>query len=1056
MTKFALQRPVTIIMAFLGITLIGVISWQRLRLELLPSLNIPQITVVTSYENTPPEEMESLVTKPVEGALAGVSNVKRIRSVSREGVSLVTLDFNWGTEMNFAALDVREKLDLIRDTLPRDAKSPVVMKYDPSTLPVLALNVSGEQNLLELRRIAQDQIKRDLERIDGVASATVTGGLEREILVSVDQGRLMAHRIPLNALLEELKNANFNFPGGKIETRYTDLRIRTLGEFEKIEDMERVVVGWGKGNSPVYLKDVAIVKDTHKEPKNLSRVNGKSSVVISVLKAADANTVQVAENVHKEIDRINKQLRPKAEMTVAYDQSRFIKASIRDLREDGILGGILAFLVILFSLESLGSALIIATALPISILTTFSLMYMNGMTLNIMSLGGLALGIGDIMDSGIVVLENTARLRGGGMPVRTAILTGADEMRRPVMASIFSHIVIFLPILFMKGISGQFFAQLAITISFSLIISLFVAFTLIPTLEVYQFRRPMEGPMEGIDAGRKGPHGSGPWRWISSFLSPLFRGTERGIVYSRRVYERILRWALDRPGTVLVLAFVLLAISVALLTRVGREFIPKADQGQFVVKVTAPPSSSLTATEGVVDRIEKMLLGMPEIERVVSSIGSTGEEGIGFQLESTGLDTAQIMVTLKDRRERERSVEVVVNDLRARTASLKDITVEYILQQDILQFSRQMGKAPEILEIKGDDREPLRGLTQEIMEKMRQMRGLTDIEWSLSQEGPEVRIEVDRPRAASLQLTAKDIGETLRTAVEGSVATQFREEDKEVDIRVRLREIDREGLPDLERVLIYTPAGESVPLSTLARVVEGQTPGEIQRRDQSRVIVISANLVGRKLDQVTEELEGMLKTIRFPEGYSYRFTGEVEEMRESSRSLFLALAFAVLIVYMILASQFESFLYPFIILFSIPFSVVGVTLALLITQKTLSLGVYIGAILLAGIVVNNAIILIDCVIQLRKEERPLLEALVEAGRLRFRPILMTAATTVLGTLPLGFSWGEGSEIRSPMAIAVVGGMTTSTLLTLVIVPVIYLIVERVRGILKRGIRGSQG
>ena len=1052
MTRFALQRPITIIMAFLGITLVGVISWQRLRLELLPSLNIPQITVVTSYENTPPEEMESLVTKPIEGALAGVSNVKRVQSVSREGVSLVTLDFNWGTEMNFASLDVREKLDLIRDALPRDVKSPVVMKYDPSTLPVIVLNVSGEVSPLELRKIAQDEIKRDLERIEGVASAMVTGGLEREILVSVDQGRLMAHRIPLNGLLEELRNANFNFPGGKIETRYTDLRIRTLGEFEKIEEMEGVVVGRGTGNAPVYLRDVAVVEDTHKEPRSISRVNGKGSVVISVLKAADANTVQVAEGVHREMERINKQLRPRAEVTLAYDQSRFIKTSIRDLRDDGILGGILAFLVILFSMKNLGAALIIATALPISILTTFSLMFAKGMTLNLMSLGGLALGIGDVMDSGIVVLENTDRLRGEGTGARVAILKGADEMRRPVMASIFSHIVIFLPILFVRGISGQFFIQLALTISFSLIVSLFVAFTLIPTLEAYQFGRMNDAMLpEG-----KASHGRGPMAWASSFLSPLFNLAEKGIGLSRQSYERTLRWALDRPGRVLLLALVALALSLVLLAGVGREFIPKADQGQFVIKVTAPPSSSLAATDQSVDRIEKLLLGMPEIERVVSSVGSTLDEGIGFQTESTGLNTAQIMVTLRDRSKRKRSVDEIVSELRSKAAAWKEITVEYILQQDILQFSRQLGKTPEFLEIKGDERETLRKLSEEVMEKMREVKGLTDIEWSLGQEGPEIRVEVDRLRAASLQLTTKDIAETLRTAIEGTVASQFREEDKEIDVRVRLREGDRRGLPDLERILVYTPARESVSLSSVARVVEGRSPGEIRRRDQSRVIVLAANLTGRKLDQCTEELERKLQTVRFPEGYSYRFTGEVEEMRESSRSLIFALAFAVLIVYMILASQFESLLYPFIILFSIPLSVVGVALALLITQKTLSLGVYIGAILLAGIVVNNAIILLDCVIQLRREGRPLREALIEAGKLRFRPILMTAATTVLGTLPLGLSWGEGAEIRSPMAIAIVGGMMTSTILTLVIVPVVYLTVEQAREFIGRAVRGRRG
>jgi HAE1 family hydrophobic/amphiphilic exporter-1 len=1018
LTEIALHRRVTVLMAFLAIVLLGIISWQRLPLDLLPSLSYPQITILTAYENVAPSEIEPLITKPIEAAVGTVKGLRQITSSSKEGISLVTLDFEWGTDINLAALDVREKTDVIRESLPREMDSPIIVKYDPASLPIMTLAVSAPADLTELTRVAFEEMKRDIERIEGVALARVSGGVEREILIAVDQGRLFAYGIPIAKIVDALKAANFNFPGGKIEQPYREIRIRTMGQFQTLKDFGKVVVGKTSQNIPVFLTDVAEVIDTFKDQSSSSRMNGKRSIGISIFKQADANTVQVARKVHQDLKRLEKKLNPKGEIIVAFDQSKFIQNAIEDLHWAGVMGGGLAFLVLLLFLHSLRSALIITTAIPISVLGTFALMYFSGISLNMMSLGGLVLGVGMLVDNGIVILENISRHREKNPQGYEATFIGVEEMKNPVIASTLAHVIVFLPIIFVKGLAGKFFAQLALTISFSLLLSILVALLLNPMLD--SLRRPASS-LAQMGARAKSPFGK----------------IDRGMKTLEVLYGRTLSWALQNRKKVLLLTVVFFLFTLSFIPKMPMEFMPNVDQGQFLLKVTTPPESNLRATERVISQIEEILLQRPEVQTITANIGYDKKEKAEKSLGELETNVGYLMVTLKDRRERKRSVEQLVNEIRPGIAQIPKAEVEYILQQNILQFLKQKKKTPELLEIRGMDLEKLQALSHDVRERLKEIKGLKDIESSMGRVESEVQVVVDREKAASYKLTLKEVADTIKVAMEGEVATKFFEKDKEIDIRVRLRKVDRQDIPDLKKILIHTPLKSDIPLSEIASVTPAESLKEIQRRDQNRVAFIYANVTGRKFSESLEEVKEAIRPIQLPEGHFILISGEGEEMRDSFQKLMFALLLSVVLVYMLLASQFESLLHPFTIMFSVPLAIIGVMGALFLTGHSLSLGVYIGGIMLGGIVVNNSIILVDYTNTLRKKGIPRQDAVIEGGTTRLRPILMTALTTILGLVPLAISFGEGSEIRAPLAITVIGGLTSSTLLTLFIIPILY-------------------
>jgi hydrophobic/amphiphilic exporter-1 (mainly G- bacteria), HAE1 family len=1021
LTRFALNRPVTVLMIFAAVALIGLISWNRLPVELLPSLNYPQLTVMTAYENVAPPEIESLISKPIEEAVGTVQGVTRVASVAKEGVSLVTLDFDWGTDMNIAALDVREKIDGISDALPRDMETPVIIKFDPTSLPIMTVGIAGKVGMPELTRIATEEIKQQLERVPGVALARISGAVEREILVSVDSGRLFAYGIPISKIVERLKEANFNFPGGRIEQGKHEIRIRTMGQFESLKDLEDVVIATTGAKIPVFLRDVAQVRDTFKDRTSFFTVNGSQSVGISIFKQADSNTVQVARDVRGVLDRLRKKLEPRVVPVIVYDQSTFIQESISDLELAGIIGGAIAFLVLLLFLRSFSSALIITTAIPISVLGAFTLMYLMGISLNIMSLGGLALGVGLLVDNGIVILENIHRHAQGGGSRSEAVIAGAEEMYTPVLASTFAHIVVFVPILFVHGISGKFFSQLALTISFSLVISIFVALALNPMLEAWSLRA---------------------WN-RQFFLNPPWQFPDRALRSVAKVYRRGLVLSIANKKKIILGTFVVFASSVCLLPVIGREFLPQVDQGSFVLQVTTPPGTTLESTGESALQVGEILSAEPEVKDVFVNIGYDKKEKAESVLGETKSNVAKVTAVLREKRMR--TTGEVVNAVRTKIALISGIQVDYIVNQDVTQFMRQKQRVPELLEIRGPDTETLRRLSAQVVERLKTVQGLKDVTSSLGQEEPEIQISIDREKAASYGLDVKKIGDTLRTAMDGEVATKYRDQAQDVDIRVRLRKGDRRSILGLQKIFIHTPNGGAIPLSEVAVLVKGMLLRQIQRRGLSRVSLISANISGIKQGDALQSIRGAIKDISVPPDYEIALSEQEKEMGKSFRGLSFALLLSIVLVYMLLASLFESFLYPFIIMLSVPLAAVGVFLALLVTGKAVSLGVYIGGIMLGGIVVNNSIILVDYINTLRKKGLAREEAIVEGGMARLRPILMTAMTTILGLVPLALAVGKGAEIRSPLAITVIGGLTTSTVMTLIVVPVMYALLEDLKG-----------
>lgn len=1047
--RFAVRRPVMVAMIFVGIILLGVISYMRLPRELFPPITFPQLTVMTNYENAAPEEIEVLITKPIEEACSSVNNIKRISSTSREGVSLVMLEFGWGTSMDFAALNVREKIDLVKEKLPRESEDPIVMKFNPFELPVMTLSVSADMPLYEVREISKKIIKNQLEKAEGVAAVQITGGLEREILVTLDLGRLNAAKLSALSVMEALKNSNVNYPAGTIHGHFYDYLIRTMGEFTSLEDIEASPVGLDKSeeyeaqeqqelnitqlpltepsdderrltdNRVVLLTDVGEVHDAFKEITSISRYNGRENVSVTVQKQAGSNTLQVVENVKKAIKSLRADL-PKGRnirITTVYDQSIFVRQSINRVFEDAVVGGILAFLVILIFLRNLRSSTIVITSIPTSILATFSLMYFSDITLNMMSLGGLALGIGRLVDDAIVVIENVYRHCQLGLKPKEAAVVGAAEVSNAIIASTLTTIVVFLPMLFVKGVAGQLFSHMALTVTFALLASMVGAMLLIPML----VSRGGENQLQEIQ-----------WlRFFEKFLNTV-----------EAFFLRVLNWFLDNRAKSLTIVLLLFLFSMILFLPLKKEFMPKVDQGQFVVKINLPTGALISRTDRVAHQLEDILLSIPEIYDVTLNVGSSKDDELGQTAESMGPHQATVMVNLKQKRKR--STSDVVQEVKARVDKLDTgpARFEYMVQDSALQVSAFTGGAPVAIIIKGTDLNLMEKMTKDVELMLMEIKGAYGIKNSLVEEAPETKVYIQRDKSALYNLSVDDISRTAKLAIKGSTDTKFKEPGKdEVDIRVRLREEDRSNVGDLRQLFIHSPLEIQVPLNEVAYIGVGVGPSEIRRQDRQRYIMVTANLYKRSLNEVLRELQPRLDKYPVPEQYFIDLGGESEQMAESFQSLMFALALAVLLVYMIMASQFESLIQPFIIMFCVPLSLIGVVWILFLTMTPLSIVVFIGMIMLIGIVVSNGIILIDYANLQREQGATPLDAIVRASKVRMRPILMTAFSTVIALIPLALAIGEGAELMAPLAVTVIGGLTSSTFLTIVVIPVIYLVTE---------------
>ncbi len=1050
--QFSIRRPITTVMIYLGVVLLGLIAWSRLPQELFPPITYPQLTVVTRYKDAAPEEIELLVTKPIEEVAGTVSGLRRISSISKEELSLVIAEFNWDTHMDFAALGVREKIDLIKERLPRGAEDPVVIKYNPFELPVMVLNLTGDAPPNELLNIARKQIKNEVEKVEGVAAVNISGGLEREILVEVDQGRLQAAGLPISQVVDALSKTNLNYPAGTIKEAFYEYLIRTMGEFSLVKEIPDIAVGVDetrespekeaqrqqkesvggplekeKGLAPrqrlLLLKDVAVVKDTFRDPESISRYNGKGNVSLSIQKQAGANTLQLAKKVKETISQIQMTLPPGIRIAVAYDQSLAIHNAVNGVLSEAMQGGVLAFLMLYLILGSIWAAVNVSLAIPISVLATIAVMYFSGMTVNVISMGGLALGIGMLVDAGIVVVENIARYREQGRPPAEAAVEGTAEVASAIAGSVLTTVVVFLPMIFVVGIAGQLFKELGYTVTLSLMASWAVSMTL-TSLFASKVRANMEG---------RSP--------IEPLLQKLYK-----------LDMRLVRWFLKNKAVGALIMGVLLAVSLVALTRLDRETLPRVDQGQFILRVNLPPGTRLDSTDKVTGRIERVLQAMPEVRDVTITIGSSKEKRAEELLETLGSHQAQILVNLWPRHRgfghappgtRSKTTAELVQELKDTLVRepLEGAEVEYLLQESVFKSAFISG-APVVVEVKGTDLPKLEKLSDRVRSDLEGIPGLYGVQTSLIPPSPETKVHVLKDRASTYHLSVSDIALTAQTAVKGFVATKFKEEGKEVDIRVRLRKRDREDLSQVRRLLIHSPLDLDVPLAEVAELSVGKGPTEIRHLDQQRTLLISAQLFRRPLEETFQDVNSALEKLKLPPGYTAALTGESRQMKESFASLAFALVLSVLLVYMVMASELESLWQPFLIMATIPMSLIGVALGLTVTHTPISVMSGLGFIILAGVVVDNGIVLIEFINHERSQGMPLEEAVAQASQIRLRPILLTAGTTIAGLLPLSLGLQQGAELQIPMGITMMWGLGVSTFLTLVYLPTVYVVGAR--------------
>jgi HAE1 family hydrophobic/amphiphilic exporter-1 len=1015
------RRPVLTFIVFFIVVLLGVVSLSRLSIDLMPEITYPTISVITSYGNVGPQEMEELVSRPLEEALAAVQGVEEITSTSTEGRSMVRVSFEWGTDLDVAANDIRDRVDRAMGRLPEDIERPMIRKFDLSAFPILILGASGELDPLDLRQIVEDQVKYRLERTPGVAAVDIWGGLNREIHVSLRAGQLKALGLSTDEILAALRNENRNIPAGLFDKGNLEVLMRTQGEFTSIEEIKNTVVTLRDG-VPIQVRDVADVADLSEEVRQTIRIDGKPGLRVSISKQSGANTVKVAEAAKAEIERINRDI-PQIQLTPLIDTSKYIRQSISNVGIATIAGGILAIIVLLVFLQNISSTAIIATAIPISVTATFGLMYFSGLTLNIMTFGGLALGIGMLVDSSIVVLESIYRHREeGGRPKQSA-LDGTGEVWSAILASILTTIVVFLPVVFIRGMSGTMYQQMAIVVAFSLLCSLIVALTLIPMLSSrFLYYRPSKQVARG---GRTG-------------LGRVYAFSERTLKRVDEHYSDVLGWALGHRRIVVGITAALFIASIVLVRFIGVELMPAADEGEVRVDLEMEVGTRLEIIDQATLNVEEII--RTEVPEMVSMLSRAG--GGGWR--SRGGHTAQVRVTLVPRAERRRSSEDIANALRSSLGGIPGVSIRTRAGQGL--FLLRMGTSENDnvnVEIRGYDLETAHALALAVEQVMKTVPGITDTRISREEGTPERLIRIDRQKAADLGLTVSRIGETLQTAIGGTYASYYREAGKQYRILVRLSEEDRRDLDDLLDLTVINNQGNPVILRNVVNTVSQEGPVRLERKDQERIITIDANFTGRDMGSVISEIRAGLRAVPVPKDFAVMFGGDYEEQQEAFHELLLSFVLAILLVYLVMAGQFESFRDPFVVLFSIPTAIIGIVITMILTGTIFSLQAYIGCIMLAGIVVNNAILLVDYTNQLRRKAgMSMMDAISLAGSRRLRPILMTTATTVLGLLPLSIGFGEGGEAQAPLARVVIGGLLSSTLVTLVLVPVMYSVFER--------------
>jgi hydrophobic/amphiphilic exporter-1 (mainly G- bacteria), HAE1 family len=1016
----SVRRPITAIMLSLVVILLGSIAFTRLPVDLMPELVYPTLTIRTEYPNVGPQEIEDLISRPIEEAVAAIAGVEEITSSSSEGNSTVRVAFTWGTDLDEAADEIRTRIDRIRSTLPEGSQPPRVFKFDLSAFPIIFLGVSSQSmGPIELREFTEERINRRLERIPGVASIDIRGGLRRQIQIELDRDRMLSLGLSADEVTRLLREENLNRPAGKVEEGNLDVFLRTVGEYRAAEEVGATVVAVREG-TPIYLRDIAEVKEGVEEITTYTRINGQPGIRVAINKQSGANTVQVANAIQREVERINADY-PNVRLITIIDTSQYIKNSIANVRNSAIIGGILALFILLLFLRSERSTIVIATTIPISVIATFALIYFTGYTLNIMTFGGLALGVGMLVDNAIVVLENIFRKREEGADAKKSATEGASEVAMAITASTLTTMAVFLPIVFMEGVSGVMYKQLAVVVAFALFASLAVALTLIPVLS----SRILGGAAHG-----------------KSLLSPVYRRSGAVLDWMERRYRAAIEWSLANRKKVILGAFLLFIGSLGLVPFIGTELMPKTDEGEVRIDAEMAVGTRLELTDRAIRQLEAIVRQeIPEAQNILTSVGGGGWG-------ASSAHRGDIRVSLVPQSERARSSAEIADALRPKVSRLPGVTVRTREGTGLFVMRIAFGGGDEGLqvEIRGFDLQRGFALAEEVRAAMENVPGISDVRLGRDPGRPERVIRIDREKIARLGLSMNRVASIIETNVAGSRATVLRRAGREYDIFVRLREGDRQILSDIESVSLVSPGGETVALRNVIDISYSAGPVAIDRKDQERVQYVSGNVAGRDLGSVAADVRTALREIDVPDGFALVIGGEYEEQQEARRALLITLLLAIVLVYMIMAAQFEDLLDPFVVMFSIPMAAVGVFVTLFLTKTTFNIQSYIGMVMLAGIVVNNAIVLVDYTNLLRRRDRmPLREAVAEAGRRRLRPILMTTATTLLGLVPLALGFGEGSEVQAPMARAVVGGLAASTFVTLFLVPVMYTTVAEWQG-----------
>ena len=1036
-TDLSVKRPVTATVFYLALIVLGVFSLGRLAIDLIPDISFPVIVIYSSYPGVSPQEVEANLTKVIENTAASASRIEKISSTSSEGTSLVVVEYQWGSDLAEASNDLRERLDLVRDFIPEDASQPVLFKFDPSMTPVMVLSIEGRRDLESLRFIAENTIKTNLEQIDGVASVNVEGGLEKQIHIDLDRILLASYGLSIDQIVNVVRAENLNVTGGSVTEGAQKYSLRTIGRLDDLTEIRAIIVG-NRNGKPVYLENVAAVYTGYLEDEMDVMVDRSDAIILSVQKQSGTNTVLISNRVQERIDTIKRSLPEDVRLVELFVSADFINDAISNVWRVALLGGFLAVVVLLVFLRNLPTTLIVAVSIPLSIIITIIAMYFFDLTLNMLSLGGLALGIGMLVDNSIVIIENIFRYRESGAKAGEAARHGSQEMANAIIASTLTTVAVFLPlVLFIRGLARELFRDLAFTVTFSLLASLLVALTLIPMLS---------SRIRKVGIKKK-----------SNTLLDVeeeLKGRSAALRFLDRIYGASLGWALRHKALVLVAIVLLFGGSLALIPRVGVELFPESDEGMIVMNIETAIGSDIDTTREAVAKIYEIVeKNVPEKKLSVVQAGASG----GF-FSTAAANNGSIQIVLKDLGERDRADGEIIEALRPLVAGVPGVEVRFSTHFGPGGGAGMSGGLT--VSVRGNDLEEGKELAAKIEEIMGTVDTVQDARVSREEGLPEYRIRVDRNRAAQYGLTVAQVGTTIKRAFAGETVATVLLEGEEVDVRVRFRPEDRVSIRDIDRISVASPLGFSVPLTNLVEIDKAYGPVSIGRENQQRVIEIDARVTG-DVRTAVNRIKEQVDQLAMPPGFSIVYGGSWEDIQSVIKDLVLVLVLSMTLIYFIMAAQFESFRDPFIIMFTLPMTFVGVIWIHLLTGTIFSAFSGIGLLMLVGIVVNNGIILVDYTNLLRKRDYELTRAVVAAGRIRLRPILMTMLTTILALLPLAFFGGSGSELRTPMALTVVGGLLVSTVFTLILIPVIYHLFEgrrekrRLRRMAESGDRQSE-